>query len=373
MEFLKILIILSLLNSVAYASNDCKISFCSSSTFPIRFPFALISEPPQDCMYPGFNLRCSFEGLPILDLPNSGEYFVRDIDYLTQEIQLYDTYNCLPRRLMELNLSSSPFMAGYNQNYTFLRCPTELVRSRFTTVECLSNSTVSVLAASSMSFVKAMNMCNIIDNFTIPVSWQADSEVGLSSSLHGDLLLTWTVPNCEDCEGKGSICGMEKSESNNSIVCLDPPGKVKGGGLQVFRIIALSIVVPAVVCSVALSCFMCLLDRGRFRIVSGTSQNLATATITPQIDTGPEGLDDSTIESYKKMVLGESRRIPGPNDFTCPICLAEYHPKETLRCLPDCEHCFHAECIDEWLRMNGTCPVCRHSPSPVHVTSLSAS
>lgn len=81
------------------------------------------------------------------------------------------------------------------------------------------------------------------------------------------------------------------------------------------------------------------------------------------------GLDESTIESYTKVVLGESRRIPGINDSICPICLSEYCTKETLRCIPDCRHCFHAECIDEWLRLNGTCPVCRSSPSPVHVPS----
>lgn len=76
------------------------------------------------------------------------------------------------------------------------------------------------------------------------------------------------------------------------------------------------------------------------------------------------GLDETTIESYEKLVLGESRRLPGPNDITCPICLSEYCSKETLRCIPDCKHCFHAECIDEWLRLNGTCPVCRNNPSP---------
>ncbi|KAH9698341.1 hypothetical protein KPL71_023975 [Citrus sinensis] len=61
------------------------------------------------------------------------------------------------------------------------------------------------------------------------------------------------------------------------------------------------------------------------------------------------GLDESTIESFQKLVLGESKRLPEPNSSTCPICLSEYLSQETIRCIPECKHCFHAECIDEWL------------------------
>ena len=74
------------------------------------------------------------------------------------------------------------------------------------------------------------------------------------------------------------------------------------------------------------------------------------------------GLDGLTIESYPKIVLGESWCLPKPNDNTCPICLSEYRPKETLKTIPKCQHCFHIECIDEWLSLNATCPICRNSP-----------
>lgn len=77
------------------------------------------------------------------------------------------------------------------------------------------------------------------------------------------------------------------------------------------------------------------------------------------------GLDESTIESYKKVQLGESKRLPtGSNDVVCSICLSEYATKETVRFLPECEHCFHAECIDAWLKLHSSCPVCRSNPSP---------
>ncbi|KAG5249899.1 RING-H2 finger protein [Salix suchowensis] len=76
------------------------------------------------------------------------------------------------------------------------------------------------------------------------------------------------------------------------------------------------------------------------------------------------GLDQPIIESYPKIVLGESRRLPRPNEGPCSICLSDYLPNETIRCIPYCHHCFHADCIDGWLKMNATCPLCRNSPAP---------
>lgn len=95
---------------------------------------------------------------------------------------------------------------------------------------------------------------------------------------------------------------------------------------------------------------------------------LASTAITPR--TGAvSGLDGDTIESYPKVVLGESRRLPKPDDVTCAICLSEFQPMETLKTIPDCDHCFHADCIDEWLRLNGTCPMCRNSPTQLNETT----
>lgn len=81
------------------------------------------------------------------------------------------------------------------------------------------------------------------------------------------------------------------------------------------------------------------------------------------------GLEIPEIESYPKMLLGESMRLPKPNEGPCSICLNDYLPKEAIRCVPDCQHCFHAECVDEWLQMSATCPLCRNSPAPSPVAT----
>ncbi|ESR34013.1 hypothetical protein KPL70_023532 [Citrus sinensis] len=78
------------------------------------------------------------------------------------------------------------------------------------------------------------------------------------------------------------------------------------------------------------------------------------------------GLDECTIKSFQKLVLEESKCLPGPNSSACSICLSEYLSQETIKCIPECKHCFHAECIDEWPRLNDKCPVCINSATPVH-------
>lgn len=127
--------------------------------------------------------------------------------------------------------------------------------------------------------------------------------------------------------------------------------------------------IPGLVFIIGLACFVC----NRVRAISNRRHldvELSTAVmITPQQALFRNGLDGPTIESYPKTVLGESCRLPKPNDGTCPICLSEYLPKDTLRTVPECNHYFHAKCIDEWLRLNATCPVCRNTPESSSVVT----
>jgi len=58
--------------------------------------------------------------------------------------------------------------------------------------------------------------------------------------------------------------------------------------------------------------------------------------------------------------ISEDDKVP-----QCAICLSSYVPGEMLRELPcDSRHHFHQACVDDWLKLNATCPVCRSRVVP---------
>ncbi|KAJ2879480.1 hypothetical protein H4R27_005278 [Coemansia aciculifera] len=66
------------------------------------------------------------------------------------------------------------------------------------------------------------------------------------------------------------------------------------------------------------------------------------------------------LEQYKKQLSGP---VPGftpgdAEDRMCAICLSSYEDGEILRLLP-CKHHMHQSCVDEWLHINRTCPLCK--------------
>ncbi|GAA0176564.1 hypothetical protein Leryth_000096 [Lithospermum erythrorhizon] len=64
------------------------------------------------------------------------------------------------------------------------------------------------------------------------------------------------------------------------------------------------------------------------------------------------------------------RRNDGGGDeqapLECAICLYEFEHDEEIRCLKNCQHFFHRDCIDRWMdQERKTCPLCRKSLVPV--------
>ncbi|KAB1225446.1 RING-H2 finger protein ATL70 [Morella rubra] len=87
-------------------------------------------------------------------------------------------------------------------------------------------------------------------------------------------------------------------------------------------------------------------------------------------ETAEHGLDEATLNSYPKLLYSEAKKgVSTPS--CCPICLVDYTDTDALRFLPDCAHLFHVDCIDPWMMMHPTCPICRHTPLPAGpVTTL---
>eukprot|EP00937_MAST-01D_sp_MAST-1D-sp2_P002844 g2844.t1 len=50
--------------------------------------------------------------------------------------------------------------------------------------------------------------------------------------------------------------------------------------------------------------------------------------------------------------------LPAPHLLTCPICMDDIEPGQTLLVLP-CKHRYHAACLKQWLGQKNECPSCR--------------
>jgi hypothetical protein len=69
------------------------------------------------------------------------------------------------------------------------------------------------------------------------------------------------------------------------------------------------------------------------------------------------GLDETLIS---KITLCKYKRGDALIHTTdCSVCLGEFKDGESLRLLPKCNHAFHQQCIDKWLKSHSNCPLCR--------------
>ncbi|PUZ41705.1 hypothetical protein GQ55_9G525800 [Panicum hallii var. hallii] len=85
----------------------------------------------------------------------------------------------------------------------------------------------------------------------------------------------------------------------------------------------------------------------------------------PQLSTsltgsGNEVLTNTDLFLKKKQADRTSKTLE--DELTCSVCLEQVAVGDLLRSLP-CLHQFHVNCIDPWLRQQGTCPICKHQVS----------
>ncbi|CAJ2667507.1 unnamed protein product [Trifolium pratense] len=330
---------------VALATIEtCLDTFCQTNQPLIRFPFHIEGKQAKTCGYQGFKVSCNEneKTQTLLNLPYMKKLKIQKINYAKQELLVNDPNNCLPKQLLSLNLSSSPFDAVYYQQFTFFNCSfnLEYLTSKYKPIACLSDfPKYVVFATPSLSvFVHLSSICDLVDTVNVPVKSPFFDQV-LSSELDDDLRLSWNSPACGRCESHGGRCGFQVN-STFEIDCYNVPPR-QGISRGASYAIAICVGVPSLLCFISLLSWIC----SKFRF-------------------GTHGW------AWAHGTVADFEALLDPQQYTN---ISDYMPKETVKTMPECEHCFHAQCIDEWLLLNASCPICRTSPTCVPSQNLAQS
>ncbi|XP_058092684.1 E3 ubiquitin-protein ligase EL5-like [Magnolia sinica] len=89
----------------------------------------------------------------------------------------------------------------------------------------------------------------------------------------------------------------------------------------------------------------------------------ATQTQAHQQPPPTNGIEPSVIAALPISVYKQADRLDDAA-VECAVCLSALEEGEMARLLPNCNHTFHAQCIDVWLHLHSNCPICRTAADP---------
>ncbi|XP_047180116.1 rust resistance kinase Lr10-like [Vigna umbellata] len=173
----------------------------------IEFPFYLRNKnlnhttdyPPE------FGLSCTQQNKPILELPTLPiQLFVREIDYKSTLIEIYDPQNCLPDKLLKLgNISISPFRFP-----KYLGRPPPKLNVSFFCCDSLS-CPISLLPSYKDVVDPRLVSCTKLKD--VSVEWW-------SSYYEEKFFMEWSKPDCGYCEAQGQNCKW-RNGTNGGTEC----------------------------------------------------------------------------------------------------------------------------------------------------------
>ncbi|KAI4351219.1 hypothetical protein L6164_005597 [Bauhinia variegata] len=109
-----------------------------------------------------------------------------------------------------------------------------------------------------------------------------------------------------------------------------------------------------------------------FHVLSGQEQQTgAAADHSAEVNNRVKGLDEAIIHGYPKILYSQVQNGDSVSSC-CSICLVDFKEDDELRMLPDCGHFYHVNCIDSWLKLHPTCPICRNLPVRASESSMPA-
>ncbi|XP_065622037.1 rust resistance kinase Lr10-like [Quercus suber] len=192
--------------------NWCPVR-CGDHGPDIRPPF-LLSKNRQPDQHGGFDLYCNDKDDTVLELSTSVKAFVKHIDYKSQSITVTDSDNCFPRKIQELNLSSTPFQfTNFLYNYSLFSCTPD-TESSYYLIPCLSSFSTSVYAFPSERDIDDLSILSCTKMYSV-------SSVPFYIWRSHSFQLTWSGSECGRGEVKGKNCRFEENSSDVRTECKD--------------------------------------------------------------------------------------------------------------------------------------------------------
>ncbi|KAF8050090.1 hypothetical protein N665_2045s0004 [Sinapis alba] len=134
---------------------------------------------------------------------------------------------------------------------------------------------------------------------------------------------------------------------------------------------------PFILCATICCCLPCLISvlgfRENFSQTRGATAEAINALPVYKFKTKSRNDLEFSEEGEGGFLLqgSEKKRLISGEDASCCICLARYGDDEEVRELP-CLHVFHVDCVDKWLKINATCPLCKNEVGESSSTSSSS-
>ncbi|XVF86563.1 hypothetical protein PTKIN_Ptkin18bG0052200 [Pterospermum kingtungense] len=132
---------------------------------------------------------------------------------------------------------------------------------------------------------------------------------------------------------------------------------------------------PFILCATICCCLPCIISvlgiREEFSHTRGATMETINALPTYKFKSKKTRNANEQDNSGEGGVLAAgtaNERLISGEDAVCCICLAKYADDDELRELP-CIHVFHLECVDKWLRINASCPLCKSEVGESSTTS----
>ncbi|KAL3844126.1 hypothetical protein ACJIZ3_001529 [Penstemon smallii] len=136
---------------------------------------------------------------------------------------------------------------------------------------------------------------------------------------------------------------------------------------------------PFILCATICCCLPCIISVLGFRedlshnrgATQDSINSLPTYKFKLKKTKSGNDKDNSSASGEGGIVAAgtERERSISGEDAVCCICLAKYVNNDELRELP-CSHFFHKDCVDKWLKINATCPLCKAEVGETILSSL---